>query len=132
MININPNASDKTIKKISYISTIAISAVVMVLAIKPPAFLQDIVMFAISGFAASFTIPIVMGFFWKGGTSMGGLCSMVSGFVTLLVLYSLPNPNPLGFNPLVWALVISSAAMFFVSKVTEQEDPKRLAELFEE
>ena len=73
-----------------------------------------------------------MGFFWKGGTSMGGLCSMVSGFVTLLVLYSLPNPNPLGFNPLVWALVISSAAMFFVSKVTEQEDPKRLAELFEE
>ncbi len=130
--NINPNASDKTIKKISYISTIAISAVVMVLAIKPPAFLQDIVMFAISGFAASFTVPIVMGFFWKGGTSMGGLCSMVSGFVTLLVLYSLPNPNPLGFNPLVWALVISAAAMLFVSKVTEQEDPKRLAELFEE
>lgn len=129
--NINPNASDKTIKNISYMSTIAISIVVMVLALNPPTFLQDIVMFAISGFAASFTVPIVLGFFWKGGTPMGGLCSMISGFVTLLALYAMPNPNPLGFNPLVWGLVVSAVVMFVVSKVTKPNDEKFMAELFE-
>lgn len=129
--NINPNADERTVKTISYVSTIVISAVVMVLAIKPPAFLQDIVMFAISGFAASFTVPIVLGFFWKGGTPMGGLTSMLSGFVTLLVLYSLKNPNPLGFNPLVWALVVSAMAMVIVSKLTKPNDAKFMAELFD-
>lgn len=129
--NVNPNASDKTIKKISYLSTIVISATVMVLALNPPAFLQDIVMFAISGFAASFTVPIVMGFFWKGGTPIGGLSSMISGFATLLVLYALPNSNPLGFNPLVWALVVSAVVMFAVSKVSKPNDAAHLEKIFE-
>ena len=129
--NFNPNASEKTIKTVSYISTIVISAVVMVLSFNPPKFLQDIVMFAISGFAASFTIPIVLGFFWKGGTPMGGLLSMISGFVTLLVLYSQPNPNPFGFNPLVWSLLASAIVMVAVSKVTKPNDKAFMAKIFE-
>ncbi len=115
--NFNPNASEKAIKTTSYIATVAISAIVMVLSFNPPKFLQDIVMFAISGFAASFTVPIILGFFWKGGTPKGGLMSMISGFVTLLVLYAQPNPNPLGFNPLVWGLVVSALVMVVVSKL---------------
>lgn len=129
--NINPNATDGQIKKISYLSTILISAVVMVLALKPPAFLQDIVMFAISGFAASFTVPIVLGFFWKGGTPKGGLYSMISGFVTLLVLYAMPNPNPLGFNPLIWGLLVSATVMVVVSKFTKPNDAEHMEKLFE-
>lgn len=129
--NFNPNASEKAIKMTSYIATIAISAVVMVLSFNPPKFLQDIVMFAISGFAASFTVPIILGFFWKGGTPMGGLLSMISGFVTLLVLYAQPNPNPFGFNPLVWGLVVSAVVMVVVSKVTKPNDSAFMEKIFE-
>ncbi len=129
--NFNPNASEKAIKTTSYIATVAISAIVMVLSFNPPKFLQDIVMFAISGFAASFTVPIILGFFWKGGTPMGGLLSMISGFVTLLVLYAQPNPNPLGFNPLVWGLVVSAVVMVVVSKVTKPNDSTFMAKIFE-
>ena len=129
--NINPNASEKTIKTVSYVATIAISALVMILALKPPAFLQDIVMFAISGFAASFTVPIVLGFFWKGSTPMGGLLSMISGFVCLITLYMQKNQNPLGFNPLVWSLVISAIVMFVVSKVTRPNDKAFMEKIFE-
>lgn len=125
--NINPGAQPATIKKISYVSTIAISVLVLFLALNPPTFLQNIVMFAISGFAASFTVPILMGFFWKGGTPMGGLCSMVGGFVTLIALYLQPNPNPLGFNPLVWGLLVSAVLMYAVSKVTQPNDPAFIA-----
>lgn len=129
--NINPNASEKTIKTVSYVSTIAISALVMVLALNPPVFLQDIVMFAISGFAASFTVPIVLGFFWKGGTPMGGLLSMISGFVCLIALYMRPNPNPLGFNPLVWSLLVSALVMVAVSQVTKPNDQELMEKIFE-
>lgn len=129
--NINPNADDALIKKVSYLSTALISALVMVLSLNPPAFLQDIVMFAISGFAASFTVPIVLGFFWKGGTPMGGLCSMLSGFITLIGLYVLRLGNPLGFNPLVWSLVVSSIVMVVVSKCTKPNEKEFLEELFQ-
>ncbi|MGI6252354.1 MAG: sodium/pantothenate symporter [Aminivibrio sp.] len=129
--NFNPDASEKTIKATSYIATIVISAVVMVLSFRPPAFLQDIVMFAISGFAASFTVPIILGFFWRGGTPMGGLLSMISGFVTLLVLYAQPNPNPFGFNPLVWGLVVSAIVMVVVSKVTKPNDSEFMSKIFD-
>lgn len=129
--NINADADDAAIKKISYASTIVISLIVMVLALKPPAFLQDIVMFAISGFAASFTVPIVLGFFWKGATPRGGLFSMLAGFFTLIGLYLLPNPNPLGFNPLIWGLLVSGLVMVAVSKVTQPNEKVFLEKLFE-
>ncbi|GHV33203.1 sodium/panthothenate symporter [Synergistales bacterium] len=128
--NINPNASPATIRTISYVSAVAISLLVMFLALNPPRFLQDIVMFAISGFAASFTVPILLGFFWKGGSPSGGLCSMISGFVTLIYLYLQPNPNPLGFNPLVWGLVVSAVVMVAVSKVTKPNDAAFMEKIF--
>jgi sodium/pantothenate symporter len=128
--NINPDASPATIKTISYVSTIAISILVMFLALNPPEFLQNIVMFAISGFAASFTVPILLGFFWKGGTPAGGLLSMISGFVTLIGLYLSANPNPLGFNPLVWGLLVSALVMYVVSKFTKPNDPAFMEEIF--
>jgi sodium/pantothenate symporter len=128
--NINPNAKPSQIKTVSYVSSVVISLIVMVMALNPPQFLQDIVMFSISGFAASFTVPIVLGFFWKGSTPAGGLLSMVSGFATLIVLYMQPNQNPLGFNPLVWGLVISSVVMVAVSKVTKPNDPAFMEKIF--
>lgn len=124
--------SPDKIRKITYGVTLVLAAVVVILSLNPPAFLQDIVMFAINGFAASFTIPIVFGFFWKGATPTGGLVSMVSGFLVLIGLYVLPVPtNLLGFNPLIWALVISSIVMVVVSRYTKKQKDVFLAELFQ-
>jgi len=119
------------LKKCTYVVTLVISVVVLVLSLNPPAFLQDIVMFAINGFAASFTIPIVFGFFWKKATPAGGLVSMIAGFLTLIGLYVLPVPtNLLGFNPLIWAMVVSAIVMVVVSKCSKKQDEEFLNEVF--
>ena len=124
-------ASADKLKKITYIATFVIALIVVILSVNPPAFLQDIVMLAINGFAGSFTIPILFGFFWKDSTPKGGLYSMIAGFLTIAGLYLLPIPtNLLGFNPLIWAYIVSSLVMVAVSKCTPKQDEAFLSELF--
>ncbi|WZL73316.1 sodium/pantothenate symporter [Clostridiaceae bacterium 35-E11] len=128
--NINRNPDGNKLKKLSYATTTGISLIVMALALNPPSFLQAIVIFAISGFAASFTIPIVMGLFWKEATPTGGLLSMTSGFLTLIILYAFKIPAPLGFNPLVWGLIISFITMILASKLTKPNSPAIMERYF--
>ena len=121
--NFKAEIEEDKLRKITYITTIAFSVLVLIFSLKPPAFLQDIVMFAINGFAASFTMPIIFGLFWKDSTPAGGLWSMILGFVTMLSLYILPiETNLLGFNPLIWGMLASGIAMVVVSKDTKVED----------
>ena len=42
-----------------------------------------------------------------------------------------PNPNPLGFNPLVWSLLVSAFVMVAVSKVTKPNDREFMEKMFE-
>lgn len=128
--NINSNMDDNKLKKMSYMTTVGISVLVMILALNPPSFLQAIVIFAISGFAASFTIPIVMGLFWSGATKTGGITSMLMGFLTLIILYVFKIPDPLGFNPLVWGLIVSLITMVIVSKVTKKSSKEIMNRYF--
>lgn len=130
--NSKESLNEKKLKKYSYITTGVISLLVMGLAINPPNFLQAIVIFAISGFAASFTIPIAVGMFWKGATPAGGLASMLGGFLTMLLLYAFKINNPLGFNPLVWGLFVSLIAIVVVSKFTNKSSDEVLERYFGE
>ena len=121
----------KKLQMLTYIITLVLAVLVMVLSLNPPAFLQDLVMFAINGFASSFTVPILFGFFWKKSTPAGGMASMIAGFATMIGLNVLPIPtNLLGFNPLIWALVVSSIVMVAVSKCSKQQDEAFLNNLF--
>lgn len=128
--NLNPNVTQNKLRKLSYAVTFMISVIVLLFALKPPAFLQLIVIFAISGFAASFTIPLIMGLYWKGATPTGGLYSMIGGFLTLIVLYAFDIPNPLGFDPLVWGMVVSFILMVIVSKLTKPVSQDTLSKYF--
>lgn len=130
--NSKESLNEKKLKKYSYITTGVISLLVMGLAINPPNFLQAIVIFAISGFAASFTMPIAVGMFWKGATPAGGLASMLGGFLTMLLLYAFKINNPLGFNPLVWGLFVSLIAIIVVSKFTNKSSDEVLERYFGE
>lgn len=128
--NINPNVDQRTLRNLSYAVTFIISIIVLLFALKPPAFLQLIVIFAISGFAASFTIPLIMGLYWRGATPTGGIVSMVGGFLTLIILYIFDIPNPLGFDPLVWGMLISFILMIIVSQITKPVSRETLLKYF--
>ncbi len=123
--------SEKSLKSATYVVTLLVAVVVMFLSLTPPAFLQDIVMFSINGYAASFTMPIILGFFWKKTTSAGAIAGMICGFLTLIGLYTLPiTTNLLGFNPLIWGMLVSAIVMVIVSKVSRITNPELVEAIF--
>lgn len=86
--NINPHASEKTIKRLTYIVTIAIGAIAMLAAVSPPQFLQDIIVFTGSGLSTSFLAPVALMLYWPRFNRQGALAGMLGGFGTHVTLYT--------------------------------------------
>lgn len=120
---INPHVSDKVVKWASYTTTVVVGFVVTLLATHPPDFLQRIIVFTGSGFAATFLCPVLLGIYWKGMTRQGALSSMVGGFVMTVGLF-LPTLlggsriDLLGLHPNLWGLATSFTLGVLVSKKT--------------
>jgi SSS family solute:Na+ symporter/sodium/pantothenate symporter len=150
---VRPAASEKEIEWASYAATVGVGIVVAVLALRPPEFLQLIVIFASSGLAASFLMPALLGAFWRRANAAGAIGAMLAGGGVTLVLYAYGSylglsqkgydqgigPPARGFGayyllglePAVWGLLASLAAGIVVSLVTPPPDPRRVALLFD-
>lgn len=125
--NINPEASEKTIKLLSYLATFVVGTAAMVVAINPPKFLQDIIVYVGSGLAASFLAPIVYGLYWRRVNAAGAMGAMLGGFSVHLAMYvtgyfvngSFFKPYQLfDFDPIIIGLFVSFVAGFIVTKLT--------------
>jgi SSS family solute:Na+ symporter/sodium/pantothenate symporter len=86
--NINPEASEKTIKRLTYAATIAVGLLAMLAAVSPPQFLQDIIVFTGSGLSTSFLAPVVLMLYWPRFNRQGALAGMLGGFATHVTLYT--------------------------------------------
>ena len=86
--NINPDASEKTIKRLTYAATIAVGLVAMLAAVSPPQFLQDIIVFTGSGLSTSFLAPVALMLYWPRFNRQGALAGMLGGFATHVTLYT--------------------------------------------
>ena len=62
--NINPEAEEKMIKRLSYLFTLIVGTAAMLGAVNPPQFLQDIIVYTGSGLAACFLAPMVFALYW--------------------------------------------------------------------
>jgi SSS family solute:Na+ symporter/sodium/pantothenate symporter len=148
---INPKASEKTLKRMSYFITAGVGGVVMLLALNPPKFLQFIIVFTGSGQGCAFLFPMLLALYWKGATRQGVLAGMLGGFAVLLLFYVLGWSDsglrdtelhgslnwipgwgeerldgfaPLyagGVDPLVWGLLASLLLTFGVSLMTRPD-----------
>jgi len=105
--NINPAASSKTIKRLTYVATLAVGLAAMLAAVNPPRFLQDIIVFTGSGLSTSFLAPVGLSLYWPRFNKQGAICGMVGGFGTHIALYfigyltygEMKPIQPLGFHP---------------------------------
>jgi sodium/pantothenate symporter len=86
---INPRASQKTLKRVSYLTTALMGLVVMLGAINPPGFLQYVIVFTGSGQTCAFLLPMVLTLYWKRATRQGVLAGMLGGGLTVMLLYVL-------------------------------------------
>ena len=112
---INPNVRVRRIKIMSYACTILVGVIATLGAVKPPQFLQYVIVFSGGALASSFLGPVVLGLYWPKFSKQGALASMLGGFFMYLglyvggfVLYGGTSPvRLLGFDPLIWAILVS-------------------------
>lgn len=154
---LRPAASEREIARASYLGTVAVGLIAAVAAIRPPDYLQLIVVFSSTGMAAAFLMPALLGAFWRRATAAGALAAMIAGTATTLGLYLLgmvgpetlglggllpPNPEIgakstfrpyylLGIDPCIWSLTVSLAAGMIGSWLSSPPNPKRVALFFD-
>ncbi len=125
--NINPDASERTIKWLSYLTTLLVGVIALAGAINPPQFLQDIIVYVGSGLAACFLFPVVAALYWKRSNAAGCVAGMLAGFGAHLAMHligmevngSFVNAYRLfGMDPVVIGLFTSMAAVFIVTPLT--------------
>ncbi len=85
----NPDASEKTLERLSYAITALVGIAVVVAALNPPGFLQYIIVFTGTGQGCAFLIPMLLTLYWKRATGPGVLCGMLGGFLAVFGLYFL-------------------------------------------
>ena len=110
-----PQASEATLKRLSYTTTVVIGTIALIGAINPPMFLQHIIVLASAGLACCFLAPMFFTLYWKRMTSRGVLTGMLGGLAVYLSLavagwVTLGGVQPYqlgGFLPVVWGLLAS-------------------------
>jgi sodium/pantothenate symporter len=125
--NINPKASEGTIKKLSYLCTLIVGSAAMIVAINPPNFLQDIIVYVGSGLAACFLAPVVFLLYWPRSNVQGCTIGMLAGFTAHFSMYvtgafvndSFFRPyRLLDFDPIIVGLVISFTITYLATLAT--------------
>ncbi|KKE78834.1 sodium/panthothenate symporter [Bacilli bacterium] len=106
---IKPEASRKTIQRLSMGVTGILGIIVFLMAIDPPDLIIWMNLFAIGGLEVTFMWPIIMGLYWKKGNKYGAIASMVVGIVSY-VLFESFYPDPLGMHTVVSAMFLSFLA----------------------
>ncbi|THE11093.1 sodium/panthothenate symporter [Bacillus timonensis] len=115
---INPNAQEKTVKRMSISVTTIVGLIVILLCINPPDLLIWLQLFAIGGLEAAFIWPIIMGLYWKKGNAYGALASIIIG-VSTYIIFSNYFPNLLGMHSVVIPIVLSFVGYVVASLITQ-------------
>tara|TARA_R110002096_G_scaffold310126_10_gene504722 strand:- start:5534 stop:7405 length:1872 start_codon:yes stop_codon:yes gene_type:complete len=135
--SINPNASEKQMKRLSYLVTVVVGLLGVIAVLHPPQFLQDLIVFASSGLGACFLMPMIFALYWPRTTSSGMVWGMLSGGAVVLLLYLVGyciNDRfgeylLLGLHPFIWSVLVSTVFIVTLS-LTGREPPAALRERF--
>lgn len=120
---VKPDATLKTIKRISFGVTGVLGIIVFLLALNPPELLIFLNLFAFGGLEAAFIWPIVLGLYWKWGNKYGAIASMVTGISSYIALhfYNLANGNLFGVHTVTVPVLLSLAAFIAFSLLIDRK-----------
>jgi SSS family transporter len=131
--NFCPDLPDQRARSYVTMATILIATIGTVLALKPPQFLQLIVVFAGTGLGATFTWPIILAIFWPRMNKYGGLAGMTVGFSTIVIQYlAMGDVSFYGFHPFVWSFLLSLLACIAGSLAMPKQAAEHLAIYFDD
>jgi SSS family solute:Na+ symporter/sodium/pantothenate symporter len=124
--HVNPNASEATLRRLTYIVTALVGAAAVLIALHPVRYLQDIIVYTGSGLAACFLAPVGLGLYWPRLNTAGATAGMLGGFLSHLSLYvagffragGFQPVRILGLDPLIPGILVSLVAAVGVALVT--------------
>jgi sodium/pantothenate symporter len=120
---IKPDASEKTIKRMSFGITAILGVIVFLLALNPPDLLIFLNLFAFGGLEAAFIWPVVLGLYWSYGNKYGAIASMVTGIATYVAIhfYNQANGNLFGVHTVTLPIVLSLVSFVLFSLLIKRE-----------
>ena len=125
--------TEKQARRWTLWSTIGVAALSLTFALRPPDFLQYIVVFSGTGLASTFLTPICLALYWPGMNKTGCLAGMLGGFATFVAQYlAFGSRSFFGFDPFVWSLFLSLAFCIIGSMLGKREDPEILVRYFDD
>lgn len=124
---IEPKATHKKVKKLSFTITAVLGILVFLMALDPPDLLIWLNLFAFGGLEAAFIWPVIMGLYWKKGNKHGALASMLIGILSY-ILFHLYLPNLFGLHTVVMPIILSLAGYVIVSLITTKSGKESLVQ----
>ena len=124
-------SSERSIRRLSYLSTLLIGVIATVGAVYPPKFLQDLVVLVSGGLACAFLVPMLLTLYWPRSNRQGVFAAMLAGLGTYLALYIVGFLHSgeagqrswqpyflLGLDPLLWGFALALVAGVLVAGLT--------------
>ncbi len=129
--HLNPNASERKVKWLTYIVTAVIGVAAVMAVLNPPQYLQNLIVFATGGLAGCFLMPMALALYWPGTTKAGIIAGMLGGCFTHLLLYiagyviyrEFKVYSFLNIQPFLWDILGSTVCAMIFSKLTTPLDP---------
>ena len=106
---VKPDLSDDAGSRMGTVVSFAVGLVVIGLALKPPAYLEYLIIYAIGGLEVLLFIPIVAGLYWKRGNALGAALAMAGGAIWYVVANEWIPALALGMFPIATASVVAFA-----------------------
>jgi SSS family solute:Na+ symporter/sodium/pantothenate symporter len=143
---LNPQASERAIRSVTYVATLVVGGVAVLVNLNPPDYLQALIVFSSAGTGSALLVPAVMAAFWRRATAAGTLAAMLAGAATVFGLLLLgwnaddPLIGPktdfrpyylLGLDPFVWGVSASAICGVVGSLLTRPPDAPVVARLFD-
>ena len=106
--NAKHEISERSARWLTHGSTFVLVADALGFALRPPDYLQYIVVFSGTALAATFLWPTLLGIYWPRMNKSGCLADMLTGFLSLLAQYAAFGTRSFGgFDPFIWAVLAS-------------------------
>ncbi len=136
--SINPEASEKTIKRLTHGVTIFLGVFGVIAVLNPPEFLQTLIVFASAGLGACFLVPMVLALYWPRMTHRGAVAGMITGGVTILVFYLIgfsihgefKEFAPWNIHPFIFAIGTTLVAVVVTSQMDQKPAPALVTTFF--
>ncbi len=134
----NPDATEAKLKKVSWTVTVVVGLMAVVAMLRPPQFLQDLIVFGSGGLAASFLMPVTFMLYWPRLTSSAAVAGMISGGGSIGVIYlvgyfvkgKFGEIPLLGLHPFIWSVAVSTLVMIVVVRYSKPPEAKLVEKYF--